>query len=172
MILAFNADEILELAIAMERHGARFYRAAMKYTRDQSAQDLLEELASWEEKHEAIFAGMQQALRDERPALNVFDPDGEEAKYLSALTDDRVFPKDDPTDRLTGEESFEDVLRLALQMEKDSVVFYQGIRDFADESLSEHQVAWIIKEEMRHVYIISQELRKAGEEEQEDGAGR
>jgi len=103
MILPFNADEILELAIAMERHGARFYHAAMKYTGDQSAQNLLEELASWEEKHEAIFAGMQQALRDERPALNVFDPDGEEAKYLSALTDDRVFPKDDPTDRLTGE---------------------------------------------------------------------
>ena len=43
-------------------------------------------------------------------------------------------------------------------MEKDSIVFYLGVRDAMPEELGRDKVQMIIREEMRHVAILSDKL--------------
>ncbi len=157
----FNANEIFEMAEQIERNGAAFYvKAAASF--DGPAKKLLEELASWEKKHEDIFKDMQKALASSEKLEQVFDPDEEGARYLQAFADRHVFDtRVEAAERLTGDESLEEVLRIAIGLEKDSIVFYLGLRDATPDKAGRERVEEIIKEEMKHVSILSDELRKA-----------
>jgi len=64
----------------------------------------------------------------------------------------------DTSEALTGKETIEDSFRMALEREKDSVIFYLGIKDMVSENLGRDKIDGIIKEEMNHVTIISKEL--------------
>ncbi len=88
-----------------------------------------------------------------------FDLQGEAALYLQAIADGQVFDvRISPADLLTGDETLEDILRMALDREKDAVIFYLGIKDMVSENLGRDKIDAIIKEEMSHVTIISKEL--------------
>ncbi len=91
----------------------------------------------------------------------VFDPDGEAGMYLRAMADGRIFDtRVDPSESLTGEETMEDILQLAIGREKDSVIFYLGMKDMVSEKLGKDKIDGIIKEEIGHVTILSNELAK------------
>jgi len=64
----------------------------------------------------------------------------------------------DPSERITGKETPEEILRMALELEKDSVVFYQGIREIVPERLGKGRIEAIIKEEMKHITQLSSQL--------------
>jgi rubrerythrin len=49
-------------------------------------------------------------------------------------------------------------LRIAIGLEKDSVVFYVAIRDAVPQSLGKEKVEGIIKEEMDHIILLSRML--------------
>jgi len=158
----FNADEIFEMAERIERNGAAFYRKAADGAADDSARTMFTELADWEDRHQQAFAEMHTALADEERASQVFDPDEEGARYLQAFADRHVFDTDEePAERLTGDEDLEEVLRIAIGLEKDSIVFYLGLREATPSAAGKERVEAIINEEMRHVAILSDELRKA-----------
>ena len=157
----FNASEIFEMAEQIERNGAAFYKKAAAFIQG-PAQKTLEELASWELKHEELFKGMKDALTSADKLEQVFDPDEEGARYLRAFADRHVFDtRQEAADRLLGDENLEQVLRMAIDLEKDSIVFYLGLRDATPNKAGRDKVEDIIKEEMRHVSILSDELRKA-----------
>jgi len=161
MGLSFNADEIFEIAEQIERNGAKFYRKAAKFIADAKAKNLFEQLAKMEDRHLKIFHGMREQLSQEQKAPTVWDPDGEAALYLEAMADGRVFDvSKDPCDMLTGKESAIDVLRMAIGIEKDSVVFYMGMKPLVPAELGTGKVEDIIKEEMRHIGVLNREMRK------------
>ena len=54
----------------------------------------------------------------------------------------------------------EGVLISAIGAEKDSIIFYLGMRDAVPEGKGKERIDAIIKEEMGHVQILSQELVK------------
>jgi rubrerythrin len=162
MGLAFNADEIFEIAQQIERNGAKFYRRAAEGFKDKRLKGLVGELASMEDKHLELFTTMRENIADAGKTPTVFDPEGEAALYLAAMADARIFDvKVDPSSKLTGRESVSDVLRIAIGLEKDSVVFYLGMRDLVPPKFGRGQIEQIINEEMRHVTILSRELAKA-----------
>ena len=66
--------------------------------------------------------------------------------------------KTDPSEKLTGKETLEEIYRTAMGLEKDSIVFYQGIREMVPERLGKDKIDDVIKEEMRHVTILSNQL--------------
>ena len=159
MSFPFNADEILEMAEQIERNGARFYRRAAQGAGDSRNRRLLLDLAAMEEEHEKIFASMRADLAREKPETVGFDPDGQAALYLRAMADGHVFDvKADPTGLFTGKETMEDVLRMAMGMEKDSIVFYLGMKELVPERLGKDRIDDIIREEMRHLAILGEEL--------------
>ena len=159
MSITFNAFEIFEMAEQIERNGIKFYRKAAEGISDKDTRQMLLDLADMEAEHEETFAGMRKQLSDEERELRVFDPDNEIALYLQAMANGHVFdPKEDLSEQLTGTESVEDILKLAIGAEKDSIVFYLGLKDFVPVRAGKDKVEAIIKEEMGHIAVLNRKM--------------
>jgi rubrerythrin len=153
MMYDFNADDILEIAEQMERNGGKFYRTAARAVTDAKAKALLEQLAAMEDDHEKTFAHMRAQLKAQEKTSTVFDPQGEATQYLRALADTRVF-----FEKEINTASMEAILKDAIGAEKDSIVFYLGMRDTVPPEMGGGRLDDIIKEEMGHIRLLSKEL--------------
>lgn len=158
----FNVDEIFEMAEQIERNGARFYRAAAEGFDDDKRKSWLEKLAVMEDNHEKIFREIRsEVVTKKYKEPTVFDPRDEAVLYLQAMADGHVFDtKTDPAEKLSGQESLAEVLRVALGMERDSIAFYVGLKAVIPAKLGQDKVDWIIREEMKHIALLSGELTK------------
>jgi len=158
----FNADEIFEMAEQIERNGAKFYRRVAEQIKNQESRKLLLVLADMEDEHKKIFIEMRAEMLKQGQAATVdptFDPDGEAGLYLQTMADGHIFDtRKDLAESLTGQETMEDILIMAIGREKDSVVFYTGMKDMVSEKLGKDKINGIIREEMWHVTILSREL--------------
>jgi rubrerythrin len=159
MSVTLNAFEIYEIAEQIERNGAKFYRAAAGALKDESTAKTLLRLADMEDKHEKTYADMRKALSEQERELTEFDPENDSALYLQAMAGGHVFDlRNDPAKRLTGTESVSDILKIAIGAEKDSIVFYLGLKDFVYSQAGRDKVEAIINEEMRHIAVLNQKL--------------
>ena len=149
----FNADEVFEMAEQMERNGAKFYRDAAEAAADAANKELLTGLSKMEEAHEKMFKSMRAELTAAEKASTVFDPSGEAALYLRALVDSRVFFKKE-----IDVKSMVEILKSAIEAEKDSIVFYLGMKEAVPKNLGKDRIEAIIKEEMGHIRLLSKEL--------------
>lgn len=153
MMYDFNADDMFEIAEQLERNGAKFYREAAQAITDDPGRALLHQLAEMEDGHEKTFARMRAELSATEKASTVFDPDNEAAMYLRALADTRVFYQKE-----IDTSSMEAILKDAITAEKDSIVFYLGMRDAVPDDMGRERLDAIIKEEMGHIRLLSKEL--------------
>jgi rubrerythrin len=159
MSVPFNADEIFAIAEQIERNADRFYRRAAQETDDSGLRKKLLDLAAMENAHEKIFAAMRADLSRQESKPTVSEPWGEAALYLRGIADGHVFDvKQDPAEWLTGKETKEDILTAAIGYEKDSIVFYLGIKEMVPEDLGKGKIDDILKEEMSHIAVLSGEL--------------
>ena len=159
MSISFSAGEIFEMACRMERNGAKFYRNAADAAGDKLTEDKLLGLAAMEDDHLRTFTAMAEELSNWERTEPVFDPDGDAVLYLQAYADTRVFDANaDPSEQLTGTETLEELLSIAIGLEKESISFYAGIREMVPEKLGRDRIDGIIKEEMSHVVTLSKEL--------------
>jgi rubrerythrin len=149
----FNADEMFEIAEQLERNGAKFYRTAADAMTDPKAVELLQKLAAMEDDHEKTFARLRSGLTAADTKPTVFDPEGEAVQYLKALADTRVF-----FEKKIDTSSMQAILKDAITAEKDSIVFYLGMRDAVPEGAGRRHVDDIIKEEMGHIRLLSKQL--------------
>ena len=149
----FNADDIFEMAEQMERNGGKFYRTAADSTADSANKKFLLELAAMEDQHEKTFKVMRAELSAREKESTVFDPDGEAAMYLKALADTRVF-----FEKEIDVTSMRAILKSAITAEKDSIVFYLGMKEAVAEELGKGRLDHIIKEEMGHIKLLSGKL--------------
>jgi len=153
MVYDFTADDVFEMAEQLERNGAKFYRTAAENVADPSAKDLLLGLATMEDEHLKTFASLKADLTEAEKTTTFFDPEDESALYLRALADTRVF-----FEKEIDVSSMKDILKAAILAEKDSIVFYLGMKDFVPNQLGKNRLDTIIKEEMGHIRILSKEL--------------
>jgi rubrerythrin len=158
MGMPFNADEVFEMAEQIERNGAKFYRAAAE--KFSQVREVLLDLATMEDDHEKIFAAMRAELSGTEVAPPVFDPDGEAQMYLRVMADDHVFNvKTDPAEQLAGTETAEDLLKMAIGVERDSIVFYVGLKEAVSHRAGKDKVESIIKEEIGHIATLNEKLQ-------------
>jgi rubrerythrin len=161
MAVFFSADDIFQIAIQMESNGVRFYTRAAERAVDPDSRELLLNLAAMEEKHEQIFEAMRVDLaKEEQKRSEPFtDPHGKNVSSLRLMAQGIVFDaKADPSGRLTGGESLEEVLEIAIGLEKDSVVYYTGMKDIVPEAMGREKIDGIIEEEMEHVVNLTDVL--------------
>ncbi|MCX7011700.1 MAG: ferritin family protein [Candidatus Sumerlaeota bacterium] len=159
MPYAFTADEIFEMAEQIERNGAAFYRRAADLVSDGESRQILTDLAVMEVKHQQTFAAMRRDLDARETAPTVFDPDAETVLYARALADGRVFNlKADPVEGLTDHTSLQEILKRAIEREKDSVVFFAGMRELAFAQREKGKVDGIIREEISHIALLNKRL--------------
>jgi len=149
----FNADEIFEMAEQLERNGAKFYRNAASGDISAEEKAMLLQLAQMEDAHEKTFQSIRETLTADDTQTTVFDPQGESVLYLKALADTRVFfEKEIDTSNMRG------ILMAAIQAEKDSIVFYLGMKEAVARDRGKARIDEIIKEEMGHIRLLSREL--------------
>jgi rubrerythrin len=149
----FTADEILQMAEQIEKNGAAFYRECAGNVADPAAVKILNDLAAMEDEHEKTFAGIRAQLSAKEKESTTFDPNGEAVLYLKALADTKIF-----FEKRIDTSNMEDILKAAITAEKDSIVFYLGMKDLVPEDLGTLRVDAIIKEEMAHIKLLSNEL--------------
>jgi rubrerythrin len=155
MTVTFNAFEVFEIAEQIERNGAKFYHRAAEILDGPDICKVFLRLAKWETKHEETFAGMKKQLselcrepRNVNPEDRLPDP-----KVMAGLTAFGIRP--DPADEVSGKQSEVDTLKMAVQKEKDSIVFYNGLKGFVPARTAKDKIDDIIKEEMRHIRILN-----------------
>ena len=159
----FNIHEILEMAVHIEENGAKFYRNMAENISDNSIRQLFFDLAAMEEEHQNVYISMNKDLSDHERKPTVFDPQEEMVQYLRALADLRVFDEKtkedfDLLEELSEEEKIRKIFQAALDLEKDSIVFYLGMKDLVPEQLGKKKIDKIIKEEMGHIRVLSNKL--------------
>ncbi len=159
MSLTFNADEIFEIAETIERNGAAFYRQAAEKLVDKSVKQFLLEMAGWEDAHLLIFEEMRKSLTGQMCQPSIYDPDGLTGAYLQALADRRVFDyQQDPAKKFSERTEFSDIIKIAIDLEKDSIIFYLGMKALVPTAMGKDRIDDIIKEEMRHIALLSSKM--------------
>lgn len=150
MIYPFNAVEAFKIAVGIEDNGLRFYTEAAKRFSGQLA-DLFESLAQEEVIHKATFAQVLKELPAEQSSI--YDPDNETDEYLKMMSEINVFRQgsEEIDKALAGVLSVKDALRLAMNFEKDSIVFYVQLKNSADKLTDKISVDQLILEEAKHL---------------------
>jgi rubrerythrin len=153
MVYDFTADNVFDMAEQLERNGADFYRKAAENVSDPKSKELLLGLAEMEDEHKKTFASLRADLTAAEKIATVFDPENESSLYLRALADTRVF-----FEKKIDTSSMKEILKAAIVAEKDSIVFYLGLKDVVPDQLGKRRLDTIIKEEMGHIRILSKAL--------------
>ena len=157
----FNAAEVFKVAVRIEENGAKFYRRAAQLQSDAANKDSLERLAAMEDTHKSSFLKMSSDISDAEKSELVFDPEGEAAQYLAAMADTHGGEgSPNAADKLTGKETMEEILNIAIGLEKESILFYLGIKDMVPPKYGQDKVDAIIEEERRHVIQLNGMLKK------------
>lgn len=161
MSIQFSADEIFEMAEEIERNGAKFYRKAAEGATDSEIRRYLLGLAAMEDSHLQTFAEMREQLSDAEREVVTFDPENEAALYLDAMADSHgTEGKKSLTEELTGDESIAEIVSIAIGAEKDSVVFYSGLKSLVSDAAGRDKVEKIIAEELSHLASLTNKLKE------------
>ena len=160
MGITFNADEIFEMAEEMERNGARFYRKAAENASDKQTKQMLLDMADMEDGHLKTFQNMREELSDREKEPTVFDPNNEAVLYLQAMAKSRGYEgRKSPDEELSGNETMKEILEIALNSEKESVVFYFGLMSLVPPKAGRDKVKAIIIEELSHITTLLNKLK-------------
>lgn len=159
--ITWNSDEIFEMAEQIEVEGAKFYRKAAGASSDQELKALLLELAAQEDQHRQTFSKIRAEMKTELKFDESWDPEGIVRTYLQGWVSGQVFDvKIKPEELLSTNNTPQKVLQLAIGLEKDSIAFYVGIVQMVPEELGKGWVERIIQEEMKHIIVLTKEMRR------------
>jgi rubrerythrin len=145
----FSLHEIYDLGIRIEKNGELFYRKAIKRFSDERLKSLLARLVDDEVKHQEFFARKKEALKD-KPE----DPEMEEtasAIFQDILGDQTFSLKETNPSDLKSEE---ELLNLAIEFEKDTVIFYEMLTPLVTGSQTLNGLEEIVQEEKRHIEML------------------
>lgn len=156
-----NPDEVFALACRIEGNAADFYRTAAAQHADNQQAAYLGDLAEVEEQHKSTFAGMRERASVAREARTTAElqPDG--ALFMASIAEG--FPVEgSPTaaEFLTGDESLADILGLGIDLEKESILFYLGLRDIVVDPAGQEAVTGIIAQEKHHLVELTRRMKE------------
>ena len=153
----FSVSEIIDLAIQIENNGESIYRGASEKVSQRQLASLLQWLADQEAEHSRWFVELKGKVKKsvasealEEMAQNV----------LRGILGDQTFSLKDAD--FSKIEDVETLLNLAIEFEKDSILFYEMLAALVDEEETLGQLKMIIEEESRHVKVLQESLGRTG----------
>ncbi|MBF0525628.1 MAG: ferritin family protein [Deltaproteobacteria bacterium] len=163
MIYGFNANEVFQMAIEIEENGKAFYDQAGQKITDPQVKELFAALAQEEVSHKARFISLKDKLPATAAGQTVYDPEKEIDLYLKMMADLNVFRTDKKmADQVAGIKSAADAVHLAMQFEKDSIIFFLTMQDDTEEAQGRQLIGQLVKEEQQHLKRLSMQLKKLG----------
>ncbi|MEE9543173.1 MAG: ferritin family protein [Thermodesulfobacteriota bacterium] len=147
----FSSKEILEMAVRIEENGLGFYKGASASAASAEVKTLFDYLIIEEVKHVELFEALKDAITATEPT-DYNDPYLEdESKYLNALADSSIFMKGNEGEKKAKEITNDsDALDFAIQIEKDSILFYLELINMVRDEDRE-TVKGILSEERKHI---------------------
>ena len=146
----FSAREIIDMAIKIERNGENYYRQATVKVTDPSLQSLLLFLADEEHEHARWFEAFKQRIKDSAEDRKLAEISG---TMLQSVVGNQRFSLDDAD--LAELDSTEKLIGIAIEFEKDSILFYEMLQSFIEDSETLRQLNEIIAEENRHIEMLN-----------------
>ncbi len=150
----FTASQALEMAVRIEEHGESFYRAAAEKSDESEIRELFEDLADRECSHREVFQAMAADVC-ETPKESPSEV-GDYASFLQVALDNAVFSG--PDKALHMAEQAEDrtaVLRAAMGLEKDTMLFYYDLREMVSQK-DRKVILGVINEEKQHLRRLAE----------------
>ncbi|MFH0823863.1 MAG: ferritin family protein [Pseudomonadota bacterium] len=159
MFVFGTADDVFAMAVRIEENGKAFYDGAAAKTDNPKVKKLFEDLAGMEAGHIVLFKAFRSTVASSLPAESVWDPEGLAESYLQATADTHIFTKQSADEHLKGMATPIQALEMALMFEKDSVVFFLGMKDLLPDPAGKGEIDKLIQSEQDHVRMISKALR-------------
>jgi rubrerythrin len=145
MTKLFYLNEIIKFAIEKEKESTALYKELGNKTTTQEIKDLFHQLMLEEAMHEKFYTELYEATpKEQSPGVT---EDAEYAAYMQALI---AASRSVPSLDLTKLTNIKAALDYAADREKDSIVFYVGLKNYLP-TRDEKKIDIIIKEEAKHL---------------------
>lgn len=159
MSIALSAEELINLAIDIERRGVAFYDTMARSTGNEAVSTIFKLLVKMERQHVNLFENMLTDMGQSAP-LDGYT--SEHAAYLESLAENAVFTDDAATsDMVDKMEKDVEALEMAIGAEKDSVLFYYEMRDIMPPP-SRSAINNVIAEEKTHLSQLTRLKKELG----------
>lgn len=156
MSQTFKGNEIIDLAIEIEKNGHMFYKSVAGKAKSIKVRKVFLWLAGEENKHKILFKAILEGM-DWHPQPESYP--GEYNDYVKVVARENIFIKENTVKNILKQApSTLQALKTAIGFEKASVVFYNKMKKFVPES-GQVIVRNIIEEERHHISSI-QALKK------------
>jgi len=154
----FTASEVFDLAIQVEVNGERFYRYALSRNIRKELKDLLSWLADQEMEHGENFQDMKKRIcgSSSDACEPIFDLS---TTVLRSAMGRHAFSLEE-LDVFTIEEEGE-LLELAIEFEKDTILFYEFIASLITDPQALLAIDQIRRQEIDHKRLLMENLAKA-----------
>ena len=152
----YTADELFEIAEDIEREGEVFYKRAAKHTRKVASRKLYLDLAADEKQHRQLFRQMRKKMATQDESSLLRKPDRTISLYLRLVAKGSVFQA--PRARKGGvtlPEAETDIVRLAVQKELESLLYYCGMQGLLVDDEARAVLDAIMKEEREHIAALA-----------------
>ena len=142
----FSANEILDIAIKLEKNGEVVYRDAIANISNPELITLLEWMADEEVKHADWFAELK--LKFDQEGVNPFMEKMSRELFNDLLGDKNFSLKDVDFSSVSD---IDELMAIFIEFEKDSVRFYEVLEPFIEDPVSLESLQKIIDEENHHI---------------------
>ncbi len=145
----FTIHEVIEQAVQTERLGYQFYtEMAQRFKEEEALNRLFNTLAEKELRHEKVFKELLDVVGEA-------EPEGWDdiSAYMRAMVESEFFlGKDKSLPAMTHIKTVDDAVRFAIGFEKETLLYFHGIRDAVKEK---EIVDEIINEEKSHIMWLT-----------------
>lgn len=142
----FSTNEILDLAIQIEKNGEAVYREAVEMVSNPELASLLTWMADEEAKHAEWFSELKT-----QAATAPHNPIAEEMsrELFNDLLGEKNFSHTDVN--FNKVETKADLMAIFIEFEKDTVLFYEMLVPFINDDTTRQNLKKIIDEENDHI---------------------
>ena len=154
----FSINEIIELAVQIEKKGYTFYNKALERKNlSSNSKELLKKLRDDEIVHEQTFKKMRTEL--DREEITLSGDWQEVSNYLRTISDSHIFSEPDAAIKLaTSVKNEKELIENAIQFEKDTLLFFNSIYEEIKDQTVRKILKKIIDEEVLHVEKLKEFL--------------
>jgi rubrerythrin len=150
----FKANDIVRAAVEAEKKGKEFYECLAGRVRDEKIKALFTDLAAEEVKHQEIFQSLLDRL--EPVEIPAYSDQDEYDQYFDALINSHMlFSCGWGEFMLNQVQTEQEALKLAMNFERDSILFFKEMKDFVPEGEKKF-VDQCIEEERKHLIRLKQ----------------
>ena len=142
----FSIEEILDLAIRLEKNGESVYRKAVDKVSKPDLVSLLEWMADEEVKHARWFSELKQTL--ETDSINPFMEEMGREIFTDMLGEKSFSHRDVDFSKI---DQPHDLVAVFIEFEQDTVLFYEKLKAFIEDSATLNNLEKIIAEENNHI---------------------